>query len=37
MQTYKVFQILDNKALEQLQQKFSPTCFNANEWKEILG
>ena len=36
MQTYKVFQILDNKALEQLQQKFSPTCFNANEWK-ILG
>ena len=37
LQTYKAFQFLSDKEIEKLQQKFSPTGFNANEWKEILG
>ncbi len=37
LQTYKVFRVLDNKAIEKLQQKFASVRFNANEWKQILG
>ena len=37
LQIYKAFRVLSNKEKEKLHQKFSPTNFNANEWKEILG
>ena len=37
LQTYKAFQFLSDKEIEKLQKKFTSVCFNANEWKKILG